>query len=635
MRRTIPLLTSSLAIGLVGCVAEIPELPEEYQNKAPVIQGETRLELTEGTQSRIELSISDDRDKLDELTINWEVSQQLTNAVVIEPDGQAADVDIPWQTAGAGSAVVSVTVTDKDGETTSTDIELVVTKQTFLIAQAQKERADQGDLYRVGYPASTALHLNEAIQIQEAIEQPVLSPRGEYLAFVRNHSVNGEQLVLMASAGSDETDIVLPEETGSDIVRLAWSPKATYLVVVTQTDAVEPVQHLNLVTMDGTVLSVTADPGLKSATDFSFSADESTVLWVNKTGELIWHDLATETPATLYASTEAGFADSTSYLWHPTELVLAYTAMRGADGSKKLYLATSETLADENPPVEVSTLLGSHAYAVHSLQWSPSGQYLSFLGDLVTDAQDELFVLTLAEWQEDPTDLNQVRVSGSLIAAGDVSDYRWSPEETRLGYAADQLIDGEVQLFSSNRDGSTNRRFTDLSDQSHLLFWDWATESKLVFVISELNPSAASPSHRISVYESVSVANQAPTPTLLTQDLYNDDFSNGIDDIRLSPDKSKLALQSLIVSSREYQAHVLDLESGEMQLVTELTTDETDYDYIWSPNSDGLIYLTLNSSDEGLRLVFQPLDSLPEKVTESLLGDLAPNGRILNYQVAQ
>lgn len=631
MRRTIPFLLSGAVAGLAGCVAEIPELPDEYRNKAPVIEGDSSHDLTEGSLSRIEVSISDDRDSTSDLDIEWRVSQQADSALAIAPDGAAVDIDVPWQSSGQQSALLTVTVTDRDGETSSADIELTIRKQTFLVAQAEKEQSDKGDLYKVGYPATDPLHLNNAIGLQETLEQPTLSPNGQYLAFVRNHSVDGEQLVLTESSGSPEVPVALPDETGPRIVDLMWSANSRWLAVVSETDGAEPELHLNLVDSEATVTTVTTTPGLNSAAAFRFSADEHHLAWVNGTGELIWYDIAEATPTTLYAADETGFSAGVDFRWHPEENRLAYTAIRGSSGSKNLYLTSLDTL--DEPASVLSEPYDSHVHSLQSMRWSPEGDYLSFIGDLLVDEQYDLFVVDWASKLNDENAEAQTRINSGLVAEGDVSTYLWSPDESRLAYRADQIVDGEVHLFSSTVGGGSNRQLTDFGEQSNTLFWDWASTGSIVVAVSEPNPSATAPSHRISVHNVA--ADQTTHFTTLTQDLYHHDERDKVEDIRLSPDRTKLALQSLVISSQQIQAHVLDLQTAELKQVTDLNAQESDHRYLWSPNSDGLLYLTLNSSGEGVRLIYQPLDSLPDTVSESLLGELAPNGRILDFQVAR
>jgi len=631
MRRTIPFFLSGAVVGLAGCVAEIPELPDEYQNKAPVIEGASSQDLTEGSVNRIEVSVSDDRDSASDLTIQWDISQQAASALGITPDGAAVDVEVPWQSSGKQTARLTISVTDSDGETSSADIDLTIRKQTFLVAQAEKEQSGQGDLYKVGYPATDPLHLNDAIGLQETLEKPTLSPNGQYLAFIRNHSVDGEQLVIMESNGSDEVPIELPEEVGNTIVDLSWSAGSHWLAVVTETDAAEPEQHLVLVDSEASATAVSIAPGLNSATAFQFSNDENHLAWVNANGELIWYNIAEATPTTLYAADETGFAAGVDYRWHPSDSQLAYIAIRGAAGSEHLYLASPDTLAE--PAVALSEPYGSHVHALNAMAWSPEGNYLSFTGDLLVDEQFDLFVVDWAAKQADETAEAQTRINSGLVTEGDVAAYRWSPDESRVAYRADQITDGDVHLFSSTVSGGANRQLTEFGEQSHTLFWDWVSPESIVVAVSAPNPSVTSPSHQVSVYDVV--PDKEKDISLLTADISHHDDREKVEDIRLSPDRSKLSLQSLVISSQQIQAHVLDLETQELVQVTDLNTQESDHDYLWSPNSDGLLYLTLNGSGEGMRLIYQPLESLPETESQSLLGDMAPNGRILDFQVAQ
>lgn len=622
-------LTLAALLGLTGCVAEIPNLPEEFQNKAPVIQVPDDTQVIEGTAHRIQLTVTDDRDPVEELTFKWNITAENDTGIKLTANDVFADIEVPWQRKGQSTAVINVSVTDKDGLETETTIELNILKQTFLIAQAEKERAGDGDLYRVGFPVANPTRLNAPIQINESISLPSLSPNGQSLAFVRSHSVNGETLVMMTSDAQERSEVADFPTDGESIHSLKWSPEGAWLGVVTQSSDAEPLYRFYLVSQDTEALLVTDGMTLLTASEVKWSTDEQHLALRNTNGELWWYapDEATLTP--VYTGAETGFNSDIQYIWHPDKPILAYTATRGPSGSKHIYLA--EKAALEETPTPLSTSYGPTTTSVKQFEWSPSGRYLSYLADLVASGQDELFVfdhLALAEGQEAAQ--IQQRVNGELIAEGDVTDYRWEPNESRLAYLADQITDENFHVFASMLTGENNRQLTDFNAEPTRLFWDWSGGGDLVYVHSQ---AAFSTPYELSVFRAR--ADQSLNYEKVGQPLFGENANLGIDRIKFSPDRSKLALQSYNASTDQHDVWLLDLATNEMVQVSELNTEESNHLYQWSPNGDGILYLTQNGSALGKRLIFQPLDTLPETQTGSLLGELAPNGSILGFQIAR
>ena len=75
---------------------------------------------------------------------------------------------------------------------------------------------------------------------------------------------------------------------------------------------------------------------------------------------------------------------------------------------------------------------------------------------------------------------NNRRVSGSLVADGDVREFAWSPDSQHLGYRANQNSVGVLELFSSTVDSSSNVQVSgELVANGIVLFgWLWSPDSQ-------------------------------------------------------------------------------------------------------------------------------------------------------------
>jgi Tol biopolymer transport system component len=138
-----------------------------------------------------------------------------------------------------------------------------------------------------------------------------------------------------------------------------------------------------------------------------------------------------------------------------------------------------------NPPAngfgDVSTGAGDVAF-------SPDNRKIAFIGDFRVDGVSELFVVDLFQgFASGP----QV-ASGPQGANGDVLDFVWSPDSSRLLYSSDELVDGVNELFVVDVSGATPGpaapvspilpAFGDVSTQD---FW-WSPDGRWALMLADV-----------------------------------------------------------------------------------------------------------------------------------------------------
>lgn len=629
--KSTPLLLSLLTAlpMLAACVGDYPELPEKYQNKAPSIKGLETVSLTEGTINRVDLTITDDRNTVSELDIEWSITTEPEIDITLVPDSSSASVDIPWLADDTLKATLTVTATDVEGESTQASVELEVLKQRLLVVQAEKERQGDGDLYRVGYPEANPQRLTDPIAVNESIEQVKLSPNGQRLAFVRRHSSEADTLMLAETNSGSKASIGIALEATESIRQLRWSTSGRWLAMVTATSGTSPVFRLHLLdTNEGQAPRETVLP-LLNENAYDWSNDESQLAYHNRQSRLVWLNLTDDTSHTVYDPADTGVAGAPPFVWHPDDSVLAYLGAATANGSKAVFIAQPDEAAIT--VVAVSTRYGTHVASLSKLTWSPEGSFLTYLGDLQSSGVVELFNFYWTDYQNGTeAAAAQVKVSGNLVSAGDVSDYIWNPDETRLAYKADQLEDGKIQLFASGFDGGSNRQLTDLSGTLTDLFWGWTETGELLYGYSRFEGALP---YRITLL--VIDAQSQLSNRAITDALSSASATQALGNILLSPDRQWLAIPSFTAATQQTNVYVLNIAEERLSQLSALNNHETDTTFAWSPNSDGVLYLTLDDDDIGQRLVFQPLATLPEQQDNSLMGELAPNGTIHQFQIAR
>ena len=86
---------------------------------------------------------------------------------------------------------------------------------------------------------------------------------------------------------------------------------------------------------------------------------------------------------------------------------------------------------------------------VEDFLWAPDSSRIAYVADQDTNDKDELYTSL-------PDGSNNVKVSGTLVPSGDVMDFLWAPNSSRIAYRADQDTNNRNELYNSQPDGSNN-----------------------------------------------------------------------------------------------------------------------------------------------------------------------------------
>ncbi len=114
-----------------------------------------------------------------------------------------------------------------------------------------------------------------------------------------------------------------------------------------------------------------------------------------------------------------------NFAWSPNGTHLAFRADKERHFVWELYVASA---AGGGEPVKVSGSLVPDGDVSHDqFAWSPDGTRLAFIADKDADNVRELYV-TLPAGVGEP-----VKISGALVADGDVIELAWSPLGNRTG----------------------------------------------------------------------------------------------------------------------------------------------------------------------------------------------------------
>jgi len=173
--------------------------------------------------------------------------------------------------------------------------------------------------------------------------------------------------------------------------------------------------------------------------------------------------------------------------WAPDSSRIAYIADQTTASVYELFTATPD--GADNDRVSGALVADGD---VHFFQWKPdklASNLIAYAADQDTDDLIELYV--------SPADssVGNVKVSGAMAGASSgiqalpsgQYDFGWAPDSTRIAYIADQDTAGEFELYTSTPDGAANPKISDLpgSDRDVSAF-AWAPDSqKLAYTANQ------------------------------------------------------------------------------------------------------------------------------------------------------
>ena len=135
-------------------------------------------------------------------------------------------------------------------------------------------------------------------------------------------------------------------------------------------------------------------------------------------------------------------ADVDTFEWSPTSQLIAYTAntIVGSPRQFRLFAAPPNF---ENQAFSISNIpAATNQYSIGEYQWSPDGTIVAFLADINILGVNELLVV------EPNFNSVPVAISGTLANGGEVLEFAWAPNNSRIAYLADQYEDEKFDLFS-------------------------------------------------------------------------------------------------------------------------------------------------------------------------------------------
>ena len=469
-----------------------------------------------------------------------------------------------------------------------------------------------------------------------------ISPDGVYVAYVADQNTDGvfELYVVPVDKSSRETAVKISGtfmagdgivETSPGQYAFAWAPdssRVAYLADQLTAGVVE--LFSNQPTGNSTTTILLSRPLLLPAADidvseFEWAPDSSLIAYrANQTSSSIV-DLYTTAPNQGFSQQiTSGLAPGrqvTEFAWSPVTIPpsgfrIAFIADKTIQGVFQLWT----TSPNNSNNVLVSGTLTNLSGDVIVFAWAPQLDSSDVLriAYIADEQQDEVFEL-FTTTSNAP---NVTKISGNLVNGGDVSDFAWAPDSSRVAYSADQDTLNKFELYTSPPDrssGNVKISGTPMAGDGVVDF-AWAPDSSVIAYSADQDTADVVELYTSPPASAGGDVKVSGTPVA----------GGGVVDFSWAPDSSRLAYiadENTIDVFELYTAtpdgSVNDLVSG--SLVAGGIVEEA----AWSPDSTGVGYI----ADQDTNEVFELFASQPDgSDNTNLSGDLVAGGDVFTFE---
>jgi hypothetical protein len=220
---------------------------------------------------------------------------------------------------------------------------------------------------------------------------------------------------------------------------------------------------------------------------------------------------------------------------------------------------------------------------------SPNGIWVAYAADQDTNDVFELYVVPVDKTAgEDAVKVSGTPMAGDGIKETDTGRYafQWAPDTSRVAFLADQTIDGVIELYSNTPDGQTNRRLSILGTGRDVEDFAWS-------------PNLAN--HRLIAYRAdqqtpdvIELWTTSPTSSSSQKISSGVSFPINVTAFKWAPDADRIAFladkdkdnDNTFILYTTFPNSINDVQVSDILAGTSGVIN-----FKWSPNSDRLAYL--------------------------------------------
>lgn len=276
----------------------------------------------------------------------------------------------------------------------------------------------------------------------------LVSPNIGFIAYLADQDIDTVNELYFLKNGE-----TTPVKINSDLIsspqevkKYAWSPNGRFMAYIADQDTPGTFELFVSDAKTTTKVSSAIAPG-DEVFDFKWSPDSKNIAYTAPAlgvGELFVSkgdvfDAGAFVVGVQVSSSTIGVTPIDEYEWSPNGSLIAYLTDEDFSGDIDLYTTDVDTITSINVTDADSDVL--------SFKWSNGSGNLAYLANLmVADTGVNLFVT-------DSTSIN-VKTLSSVVIGEAVTSYLWAPNDSLLGYIADEETTGISELFIALPDGA-------------------------------------------------------------------------------------------------------------------------------------------------------------------------------------
>jgi WD40-like Beta Propeller Repeat len=339
----------------------------------------------------------------------WPPDLTVTNLIAYLADQQTTNVNELYTSTPEGQDNMNVSGSLESGGrvTVFYDWASATTGPNPLVFMAFKDSATTRELYVTSDNGQTTIKLSGPMVSGGNVTGFAISPNGRFVAYRADQETKGMfELYTVPIGGGTIINVSKLSGTILEVEDFAWAPNIS--------------------------------PNRSQIAFRAFNA------FTGSTGgniELFTNFSSGGIPVTVSNSPSVG-VDVDTFKWSPTGQFIAYTANTIVGSSRQFRLFAAQP-DFENQAFSISNIpAATNQYTIGEFQWSPDGSILAFLADINILGVNELLVV------EPITNSVPAAISGTLADGGEVVEFSWAPNNTRIAYLADQYEDEKFELIT-------------------------------------------------------------------------------------------------------------------------------------------------------------------------------------------
>jgi Tol biopolymer transport system component len=477
---------------------------------------------------------------------------------------------------------------------------------------------------------------------ERAQKPPVFPP----VVFLADKDTNGiDELYAAFDDGSDIVKLSDKLVAGGNVVAFLGSPDGFFVAYVADqnTDGVFELYAVvvdkttgdTAVKVSGTTMAGSGILRLPSGEYmFDWAADSSRVAYIADQDTAGVFELFTSTPDGIENDLVSDLPDPPTgrdvkdFEWEPDSTLIAYVADQDTDDKFELYVSPSDSNTG-NRKVSGIPMVGGGVREDPALPggylfgWAPDSSRpasrpayrLAYIADQDRATTFELFTST-------PDGVGNKKVSGSMGNNGDVDEFAWAPDNSKIAYLADQENDIGIELYTAFPDVGANplKNSNGLKNGSNVTGLQWAPNSlRIAFIANKLVS-------RFALY----TTSRADSVNVLVSSVRLDDSEVTFFD--WAPDGSRIAY-----IADDFRIDVLELfttlpDLPEVNRISGKLVENGDVlEFEWAPDSSRVAY----TADQDENDVAELYTSTPDgRVNDIVSGVMVPGGNVQDFKWA-